>query len=183
MCINVDGNIIEKSIFEKLLGVNVDYKLKFNEHLDSILKKAGRKVNALSRILPYMNFKKRHMLMNSFFTSQFNYCPLVWMFHSRTMINKINHLHERCLRIVYSDKTSSFEKLLETDRSVPIHIRNLLILATEFFKEGKDLAPAIFSEVFSKRSVQYNLRHTSEFSVPNVKSTFHGTESLSYLGP
>ena len=37
--------------------------------------------------------------MNSFFTSQFNYCPLVWMFHSRTMNNKINH-----------NKTSSFEK-------------------------------------------------------------------------
>ena len=73
--------------------------------------------------------------MNSFFTSQFNYCPLVWMFHSRTMNNKINHLHERCLRIVYSDKTSSFEKRLETDRSVPIHIRNLQILATEFSKK------------------------------------------------
>ena len=84
---------------------------------------------------------------------------------------------------MYSDKTSSFEKLLETDRSVPIHIRNLQILATEFFKESKDVAPAIFSEVFSKRSVQYNLRHASEFYVPNVKNNFHGTESLSYLGP
>ena len=99
------------------------------------------------------------------------------------MNNKINDLHERCLRIVYSDKTSPFEKLLETDRSVPIHIRNLQILATEFFKESKDLAPTIFSEVFSKRSVRYNLRHVFEFSVPNMKSTFHGTESLSYLGP
>ena len=65
--INVDDNIIGKNICEKILGVNVDYKLKFNEHLDSILKKAGRKVNALSRILPYMNFEKRRMLMNSFF--------------------------------------------------------------------------------------------------------------------
>ena len=64
--INVDGNITGKSICEKLLGVNVDklkqYKLK---HLDSILKKEGRKVNALSRILPlarilpYMNFEKK----------------------------------------------------------------------------------------------------------------------------
>ena len=81
-------------------------------------------------------------------------------------------MHERCLRIVHSDKTSSFEKGLETDRSV-----------NEFFKESKDLAPTIFSEVFSKRSVQYNLRHASEFSAPNVKSTFHGTESLFYLGP
>ena len=121
--------------------------------------------------------------MNSFFTSQINYCPLVWMFHSRTMNNKINHLHERCLCIVYSDKTSSFEKPLETDRSVPIHIRNLQTLATEFFKESKDLAPTIFSEISSKRSVQYDLHHASEFSVPNAKSIFHGTESLSYLGP
>ena len=168
--INVDGNILGKSICEKLLGVNVDYKLKFNEHLDSIFKKAGRKVNARSRILPYMNFEKRRILMNSFFTSQFNYCPLVWMFHSLTMNNKTNHLHERCLRTVCSDKTSSFET--ETDRSVPIHISNLQILATEFFKESKDLAPTIFSEIFSERSVQYNLRYASEFSVPNVKSTF-----------
>ena len=64
-----------------------------------------------------------------------------------------------------------------------IHIRNLQFLATEFFKESKHLAPAIFSEIFSKRSVQYNLCHTSEFPVKNVKGTIHGTESLSYLGP
>ena len=91
--------------------------------------------------------------MDLFSTSQFNYCPLVWMFHSCTMNNKINYLHERCLRIVYSDKTSSFENFLETDRSVPIHIRNLQILATQFFKESKDLAATILSEVFSKRGV------------------------------
>ena len=100
-----------------------------------------------------MNFEKRHMLMNSFFTSKFNYCPLVWMFQSRTMNNKIKHLHERYLRIVYSDKRSSFEKHLETDRFVTINIRNLLILATELFKESKDVAPTTFSEIFSKRSI------------------------------
>ena len=99
------------------------------------------------------------------------------MFHSRTMSNKINRLHERCLRIVYSDKTSSFEKLL------PIHIRNLQILATEFFKKSKDLAPTIFSDILSKRSAQYKSHHASEFSVPKLERTFHGTESLSYRGP
>ena len=56
--VNVDDNIIGKSICEKLLGLKVAYKLKFNEHSDNIFKKAGRKVNALSRILPYMNFEK-----------------------------------------------------------------------------------------------------------------------------
>ena len=63
--INVDGNIIGKSICEKVLGVNVNFKLNLNEHLRSILKKAGRKVNALSRILSNMNFGKRSILMNS----------------------------------------------------------------------------------------------------------------------
>ena len=60
-------------------------------------------------------------------------------------------LHERCLRIAHSDKTSSFQKLLETGRSVPINIRNLqILLATEIFKISTDLAPTIFGEIFSK---------------------------------
>ena len=67
---------------------------------------------------------------------------------------------------------------------MPIHVKNPQILATDFFKGGKNLVPTIFSEIFSKQSVkQYNLRHASEFFVPNVKITFHGTESLSYVGP
>ena len=47
---------------------------------------------------------------------------------------------------------------------------SLQILATEFFKESKDLIPTIFSDIFLKRSVQYNLCHDSEFCVPNVKN-------------
>ena len=111
---NFIENNIEKSTYEKLLGVNVDYNLKFNEHLESTLKKAVRKVNVLSRILPYRNFVKRSILMNSCFRSQFNYCFLVWMFHSRTINNKIKHLYKRYLRVVDSEKTSFFEKVLET---------------------------------------------------------------------
>ena len=39
--------------------------------------------------------------MKAFVISQFNYCPLTWMFHNRTLNNKINKLHERALRLVY----------------------------------------------------------------------------------
>ena len=87
---------IENSNCEKLLGVKTDSKLNFKEHLDGIIKKASRKINALFRIAPSMNFGKRRLFMNSFFTSQFNYCPLVWMCHHRSVNNKINRLHERC---------------------------------------------------------------------------------------
>ena len=82
-----------------------------------------------------MNKKKRRILMNAFITSQFSYCPLVWMSHSRTMNNRINKIHEKTLRLVYKDeKNLSLDDLLKKDKSVSIHQRNLQILATEIFK-------------------------------------------------
>ena len=99
---------IKNTNCEKLLGIKVDSRLNFIEYLDGIIKKASRKINASSRITPFMNRSKRRILMNSFFNSQFNYCPLDWMFHSRSINNKNNRLRKRVLRIVYSDFKSSF---------------------------------------------------------------------------
>ena len=106
-------------------------KFTFDDHFSDICKKTGRKISALARVTPYMGIAKKNILMNAFFTSQFSYCPLVWICHSRTNNNKINRLHERCLRIVYNDKESSFNDLLEKDGSVSIQMRNTQILATE----------------------------------------------------
>ena len=49
---------------EKLLGIKVDRRLNFNEHLDGIIKKTCRKINALSKITPFTNISKRRILMN-----------------------------------------------------------------------------------------------------------------------
>ena len=54
-----------------------------------------------------MSFEKRRTLMKASIESQFNYCALIWMFRSRTMNNKINRIHERSLRLVYSDYSSN----------------------------------------------------------------------------
>ena len=136
---------------EKLLGVKVDSRLNFNEHLDGIIKKASRKSNALSRITLFMNISKRCILMNSFFISQFSYCPLVWMFHSRSINNKINCLHERVSRIVYNDSKSSFKNLLEKDWTVSIHVKNLQHLATEMFNIWENLSVPLMSELFCQK--------------------------------
>ena len=72
------------------------------------------------------------------------------MCHSRTINNNINHLHERCLRVTYNDKISSFKELLERDGPVPIHKSNLQILATEIFKVYNNIAAPIFTETFNK---------------------------------
>ena len=82
-------NRIRKQFIRKLLGIIIDSKLKFKDHLEGIIKKASRKVDVLSRINPYMNLTKRKLLMNSFFTPQFNYCLLDWMCHNGTINNRL----------------------------------------------------------------------------------------------
>ena len=112
--------------------------------------------------------------MNSFFASQFGYCPVIWMFHNHTINNKINGLHERCLCIVYSDKNSNYKQLLEKDGSVSIHNRNLQILPTEIIKVSKNLSITIVKDIFQRKESPYDLRNNMEFTVPNVKSVFMG---------
>ena len=119
--VKVDNEEIVATQCEKLLGVNIDGKLTFEGHINTLCKKARRKVQALSRVANYIDFDKRRVLMKSFIQSQFNYCPLIWMMHSRKLEHKINKIHERSLRIVYNDSNASFENLLERDQSVSVH--------------------------------------------------------------
>ena len=131
-----------------------------------------------------MELGKRRMLMNAFFSSQFNYSPVIWMCHSRALNKKINRLHERSLCIIYNDKTSTFKELLEKANSVSIHYRNIQALAMEMYKVANGMSPEIMNEIFQLREKShYNLRYTSEFIIPPIHSVHHGSESVSYLGP
>ena len=73
-------------------------------------------------------------------------------------------LHERCLQKIYNDKKSSFQELLESDKSVPIHIKNLQVLATEMFKVYRDISPPIMRQLFQSRN-NNNANHTFKMSV------------------
>ena len=83
---------------------------------------------------PFIELGKIRLLMNAFLNSQFNYCPVIWMYHSRALNNKINILHERCLRIIYNHRTSTFKELLEKDTSVSIHYTNIQAVAIRSLK-------------------------------------------------
>ena len=103
--VNIGTAQIENTQNEKLLGIIIDSKLNFDKHIQQICSRASAKLKALARIAPFMNITKRKILMNAFFNAQFSYCPLTPMFHSGKVNNKINKLHERCLRIVHNQGT------------------------------------------------------------------------------
>ena len=76
------------------------------------------------------------------------------MLHSRELNNKINRIHERSLRSVYSDKTSTFQELLDKDNSVSVHHKNIQVLATEIYKTVNGLAPTIMNSVFEIKDIE-----------------------------
>ena len=97
--------------------------------------------------------------MKALITSEFGYCPLVWMFHSRKLNSQIDKLHEMALRIVYQDYAPSFTELLEKDNSTTIHNRNIHLLATELFKVKNGLSQPFMNKIFVKNAqLYYDLR-------------------------
>ena len=126
-----------------------------------------------------MNPQKRKVLMNAFFNAQFNYCPLIWMLHSRQNNNKIKHLHERCPRLIHSDKLSSYEEL-EKDGSVSVHHKNIRSLAIEMFQVKHGQSPENVSDIFAQTTQHYNFRQNRDFRIRSVKSVYQGSESISY---
>ena len=101
------------------------------------------------RIKKYLNQEKLRLIMKTFIESQFNYCPLLWMCHSRELNQKINKLHERALRVVYKNRNLTFQQLLEKDGSFTTHERNLQKLAIEMFKVEHNLCPQATKELFT----------------------------------
>ena len=161
--VSIDRIQMKSSLTETLLGITIDSELHFDNHLFAICKKLSRKINALGLIANYMSLEKRRILRKTFIESQFNYCPLIWMFHSRTINNKINRLHERALRIVYSDFKSFFEGLLMKDNSFSIHERNIQSLAIEICQFLNGLSPNFLNNVFQKDiSNSYDLQNHKE---------------------
>ena len=143
-----------------MLGVLIDNKLTFNHHVSKLCEKVGQKIHVFARASNQMSKEKLRILMNAFFTPQFGCCPLVWMFHGRTL----------ALRLVCNGSSSYFSEILEKDNSFTIHHRNNQKLAIEIYKVKHYKAPKIMSELFSQVNLSHNLRKDTKFHSYNVKA-------------
>ena len=107
----------------------------------------------------------------------------VWMCHSRKIHKQINKIHERALRIVYMDYTSSFDELIKKSGSVSLHHRNLQQLAIEIYKALNNISSTLMSELFVVKKSKYNLRNEAVLTSNQPSSTKYGINSISHLAP
>ena len=174
--------MIQESDEEKLLGLTLDKRLNFKNHVSTLCKKASQKLHALARVSKYMKKSQLELTMTSFVMSHFSYCPLVWMFHDRKSYNKIHKIHERALRIIHKDSTSNFESLLIISNSVSIHQRNLQLLLIESYKTANTLNPFFMADVFVTNVVPYNLRGSTNLVFPKARTNLYGIDTVRFFG-
>ena len=109
----------------KLLGVEIDYLLKFDEQISNICRKASQQISVLKRIGNFLNFESRKTNYHAFIMSNFNFCPLIWHFCSKTNSHKLEKIHFRALKFTFQDFNSSYETLLNRAGTTTLHLPTL----------------------------------------------------------
>ena len=96
------------------------------------------------------------------------------MFDSRSNNNKTTYLHEKCLQLIYSEK--SYEELLKRGGSVSLHHKNIQATAIDMFKNLNGMSPEITNDLFVQITEnQCNLRHLNDFNIPHIRTVYHGS--------
>ena len=137
-------NVRVKSRSEvKLLGIAIDDKLSFTTLIENLCSTASNRLRALARIRKLISFEQAKRLPEAYIMSTFTYCPLIWMYCSKTANNLINKIHEYSLRVKYEMEDTDFEDLLIKDSSWTIHENNIHTLLIEIYKSLNHVSPPI----------------------------------------
>lgn len=183
LSITLGKEIVKSDDTVDLLGVTIDKELCFTKHILKLCKQANQKLHALARVSNYLNEEKLRTIMKAFVHSQFNYCPMVWMFHNRTLNDKINKIHMRALKIVYKNDNLTFHELLEKDNAVTVHQKNLQKLATQMYKVKHHLSPLPMQALFTEKEQRYNLRTKRSWDTHTMRTVNYGIETIRNMGP
>ena len=147
--LNINDSIISSEDSITLLGIEIDSKLNFKNHVSKICRKAGRQLNAISRIQNYLGEKEKKLKVNTFVYSNFMYCPLAWHFCLKLSQNMIEKIQYRCLQLLTNDFDSDYKLLLEKTKTPIMETKRIRTIALEIFKTLNDLNPNFMKDIFN----------------------------------
>ena len=176
--LDINNVKIRESSSVVLLGLTIDNRLTFKDHINILLRRASFKLHALRRIRKYLTAVKAKLLYNAFINSQFNYASIIWMFCHKQDYLKIEKIQYIALKIVYNSNESC-EELLLRNNEVSIHQKQLRILATEVFKSLADaINPDFMKSYFTIKEIPYSLRNGNFLKIPSTRSKRYETNSI-----
>ena len=127
----------------------------------------------------FLNFEEKKTLINNYFYSSFNYCPLVWIFSSAKSLNKVESLEKRALRVRYEDYVSSHEELLQKAGKETMKVNRLRSLCTEIYKLINNINPTYMNEILKLRKISRAVRSNYKLNldVPTINQVSFGGKS------
>ena len=130
-------------------------------NIHKLCKNAGQQLNAMRRMHKHLGQNSRNSIYSSFIKSNFNYCPIVWMFANKTDLLKLEAIQVRALRFVHRDFYSNKEEILTKSNESKVRIMNLRSLAIEVYKCMNGLNPEYIRQIIEAKSVNYSLRNAN----------------------
>ena len=124
----------------RLLGLEIDSKLNFDKHILNLQGKCDQ-LNAICRLKSFLNTDQIKILVNIFFYANYNYCPLVWHFCSKKLMNKTERIQYRARQLLHNDYDSYYNTLLKKSDKCSMGVGRLRTIASEVFKSLNDLNP------------------------------------------
>ena len=129
----IDNEEIECTSSLNLLGVLIDNKLNFSEHIQQVCQKANCKTGVLSRMKNLVPERTKLHLFKAVILPKLNYCSLVWLFLRASDQRKLERIQEKGLRAVFKDSVSTYENLLKKARLPTLRNRRLQDLMVLMF--------------------------------------------------
>ena len=149
--IKIDKNAVKIKSSVKLLSVEIAAERNFNLHIVNICRTAANQFNALTRLKKFLGFEEKKVLINSYFYSNFNHCPLAWMFSHANSLKKVEALQKRVLRFLYDDYNSPSEEVLKKSGKFCIELNRLRYPCIKIYKIINNINPSLMKQIFQLR--------------------------------
>ena len=180
-CITLNNLSIKHQTSVKLLGVNIDSRLKFDIHISEICRKAGYKLNVLGRLSKTLDIDAKILLFRSFILSFFNYCPTVWHHCDYNSMKSMEKIQKRALRYIFNDFNVSYSELCERANISMVYEQRILSIILQVYKSVNNISPSYMHDWFQIKSNGYVLRN-NYLELPNCNSKKYGINSFRYQG-
>ena len=177
---HVSGHSLKPVSSVKLLGVQIDERLTFDDHISALCVKASHQINALRRIVKYLTLENRMSIYNAFIAPNFNYCNTVWHFCSNRSLYKLEKMHKQALRVVLNYYSSSYRNLLDRVSKPTLYVSRLKAIAIEAYKCKANENPDYINVMLNPLIKPYNLRGGPRAEQPKVNTTSCGLHSFTY---
>ena len=181
--ITVKAEIINESANLQLLGVTIDRRLKFKEHINSVCMKASQRISVLMRrlrnLIPTV---AKLQLYKWAILPHFTYCRLLWHFCRSSDSRRLERLQKQGLRAVFRDTRLNDQQLIHKANLPNLCNRRFQDICILIYKVKRNLLLRPICNLFQSRNRTYQLRKT-DFALPRVSTTVYGKHSLRYLVP